>query len=321
MIRLYDNLKLPASFGRPVATIGTFDGVHKGHQRVLADLRRWAKSMNAPSLVITFDRSPKTLTRGVEAPCITSLEHRLVLFERLGIDACLVLTFGRRLSKIPAEKFVRDVLCKKLRVRGVLLGFNCRFGRGAEGDFELLKRLSKEGLLLARESRRPAMAGDVPVSSSLIRKTIELGDLSRAKQMLGRPVALLGTVVHGLGRGASLGFPTANLDLHHEVKPPAGVYITEARVRGVWMPALTSIGRKPTFKHPPRETVVEVYIPELKRKIYGEDIEVTFLRKLRDQHKFDSVEQLIAQMQRDLAALKRTRSMFDKAAQRRGSQQ
>lgn len=304
MIRIDNDLKAPRSLGRPVVTIGTFDGVHKGHRRVLADLRRWADELAAKSLVVTFDRNPKTLTRRQPTPCITSLEHRLVLFERLGIDACAVLQFNSTLRRLTARSFVVDRLCKKLRARGVLLGFNCRFGRDAEGDYALLRRLAAEGVCLARRSPRPASAGGRPISSSAIRDAIEAGRLRAAEHMLGRPVALLGTVVPGHRRGAALGFPTANLDLDHEVKPPAGVYLAEARTARAWRPALVSIGRKLTFARPPREDVVEVFIPGLRRKLYGKAIEVRFGRKLRDQAQFASPEALVEQIRRDLAALK-----------------
>ncbi len=308
MIRILNDLKAPRSLGRPVATIGTFDGVHKGHQRVLAELRRWADELGTRALVVTFNVSPKTLTRGERAPCITSLEHRLVLFERLGIDACAVLRFDKRLSRVSARDFVVKMLCGRLRVQGVLVGFNCRFGRNAEGDYEFLKELEAEGLCKARQVARPAVLEGRAVSSSAIREAIEAGRLRRAERMLGRPVTLLGTVVHGRGRGSRLGFPTANLDLHHEVKPPSGVYVTWARVGDRWLPALTSIGRQATFPHPLREDMVEVYIAGLRRELYGKDLEVRFVRKLREQKRFSSGEELVEQMKRDLGALKRCRA-------------
>ncbi len=302
MIRIGNNQKPPTSLGQPVATIGTFDGVHKGHRRVLADLRKWASELATTSLVVTFDRNPKTLTRSEHVPCITSLEHRLVLFERLGVDACAVLEFDASLRRMPARDFVVNILRANLRAQGMLLGFNCRFGRNGEGDYALLRRLAAEGVCLARRSARPALAGGVPVSSSAIRKAIEQGQFHAAEKMLGRPVSLLGTVVRGRGRGAGLGFPTANLDLHHEVNPPSGVYVCSARVETEWLPALISIGPQPTF---PRlqEEVVEVYIQGFGREVYGRDIEVRFVRKLRDQIKFASPEELADQIRKDAGAL------------------
>ena len=305
MIRIGSDLHAPRSLGRPVATVGAFDGVHKGHQRVLAGLCQWAEKLGTKSLVVTFDRLPKRLTQRGNVPCITSLEHRLVLFERLGIDACAVLRFDSRLRRMPARRFVTDILCGGLRARGVLLGYNCRFGRNAEGDYALLKRLGREGVCLARRVARPAVVGGKPVSSSAIRAAIDAGDLRAAAKMLGRPVSILGTVVRGEGRGNRLGFPTANLDLHHELRPPRGVYLAEARVGRVWRPALVSIGRKRTFPRPPRNDVVEVFIPGVRRELYGRDVEVCFHRKVREQGKFDSAETLQKQIRDDLKALTR----------------
>jgi len=303
MIRIGNDLVAPRSLGRPVATIGTFDGVHRGHQRVLADLRNWAAELGARALVVTFNRSPRTVTRRQKVPCITSLEHRLVLFERLGIDACAVLRFDRRLRETSARDFIVGHLCRRLRVRGVLLGFNCRFGRGGEGDYALLRQLAAEGICLARRSARPATVGGERISSSMIRQAIEAGELRKAERMLGRPVLLLGTVMRGRGLGSKLGFPTANLDLHQEVRPPSGVYISAARVGSKWLPALTSIGRRLTFPRPPRKDVVEVFIPGVNRVMYGKDIEVRFIRKLRDQARFASAGELVEQIQKDVAAL------------------
>jgi riboflavin kinase / FMN adenylyltransferase len=304
MIRIGNDLQPPRSIGRPLATIGTFDGVHKGHQRVLRDLRRWADSLGTTALVVTFDRAPRIVTRGRPVPCITSLDHKLVLFKRLGIDACAVLPFDRALRNVSAREFVSEWLCARLKVQGVLLGFNGRFGRNAEGDYDLLRQLQAEGVCKARRSR-PVSAGGRTISSSAIREAIETGDLRAARQMLGRPVAVLGTVVRGKGRGAKLGFPTANLDLHHEVRPPAGVYITTARFARAWRPALTSIGPNPTFAPEATEDRIEVYIPGLRRELYGRALEVRFTRKLRDQIRFDNPGDLVAQMERDRTALKR----------------
>jgi len=304
MIRIGNDRPVPRSLGRPVVTLGTFDGVHKGHQRVLADLRRWADQLGTSALVVTFDRSPRTLTRRERVPCITSLEHKLVLFDRLGIDACAVLTFDSRLRRRSARAFVVNTLCGTLHARGVLLGFNCRFGRDGEGDYPLLRSLAAEGICLARRSARPATVEGTPVSSSAIRTAIESGELRLAARMLGRPVSLLGTVIPGQQRGSQLGFPTANLDLHHEVKPPGGVYLTTARLARKWRPALTSIGRKITFPHPPSDNVVEVFIPGVKQKLYDRDLEVRFVRKLRDQVRFASGDELAEQIRRDLSALR-----------------
>jgi len=320
MIRIAGNLKPPRSLGRPVATIGAFDGVHKGHQRVLAELRRWAGRLGTRSLVVTFDRNPKSLTRGERVPCITSLEHRLVLLERAGIDAAAVLRFDRRLRTMSARDFVVKILCGKLRARGVLLGFNGRFGRNAEGDFALLRQMEKDGVCEARGCERPVRVEGELVSSSAIRAAVEAGELRCAERMLGRRVSVLGTVVHGRGVGRTLGFPTANLDLHQEVKPPSAVYATEVCIAGRWMASVTSIGHRPTFSHPTREPVVEVLIPGLRRNLYGRDLEVRFIRRLREQIRFGSPEELAAQIARDVEEVMRRQQAAAGEKKRRGQQ-
>jgi riboflavin kinase/FMN adenylyltransferase len=306
MIRINDDSPLPRSLGRPVATVGVFDGVHKGHQRVLGALGRWGRRLGAKTLVVTFDRSPRTITRGEHVPCITSLEHKLVLFERLGIDAAAVLHFNDRLREMPAREFAKRTLCGRLRSSGILLGFDHRFGRGGEGDFELLKELERDGVCLAKCAGRPATVDGRPVSSSAIRAAIESGELALARRMLGRPVSLLGTVVRGRGVGRRLGFPTANLDLHHEVRPPAGVYLCTARLGRTWRRALTSIGRQQTFGEDAEE-VVEVYVHRCRKDLYGRDLEVRFARVLRPQITFARAEELVERMRQDVQALERAR--------------
>ncbi|MFW6107677.1 MAG: riboflavin biosynthesis protein RibF [bacterium] len=304
MIRIGNGEAPPPQIGRPVVTVGMFDGVHRGHQRVLADLEGWADELDTAALVVTFDRHPRAMAHGETVPFITSPEHRMVLFERLGVDACAVLTFDEQVRRMPPREFVVEVICGRFQAQGMLLGYNGRFGRDAEGDYELLRRLEAEGVCLARQSAEPVTVDGRPVSSSAIRGAIESGDLARARRMLGRPVSVLGTVSRGERRGSRLGFPTANLDLHHEVKPPAGVYVTRARVGGAWRPALTSIGRKPTFPDPPAEDVVEVFVPDLDRPLYGESVEVRFDRKIREQIAFPSAEELAAQIAQDLELLR-----------------
>lgn len=304
MIRIANGEAPPPRIGRPVVTVGMFDGVHRGHQRVLADLEGWADELDTTALVVTFDRHPRAMAHGETVPFITSPEHRMVLFERLGIDACAMLTFDAQLRRTSPRDFVVEVLCGRFRARGMLLGYNGRFGRDAAGDYELLRRLEAEGVCLARQSEEPVTVDGRPVSSSGIRAAIESGELARARRMLGRPVSVLGTVAPGERRGSRIGFPTANLDLHHEVKPPAGVYVTRARVGESWRPALTSIGRKPTFPDPPAEDVVEVFIPDLDRELYGESVEVRFDRKIREQIAFVSAEGLTKRIEQDLRLLR-----------------
>ena len=299
-------LKKVAGFPRPIVTLGVFDGVHRGHSLVLREAIRWAKQVGGTSVVITFDRHPDAVLNRRAAAAITSLEHRLVLIEKAGIAVAVVLHFDRALAEMEPEDFAREIFANRLHAAGVLLGFNTRFGRSARGDAALL---ASTGAKCGFEVRtvRPLLVDGAPVSSTLIRNLITAGDLDKAARFLGRPVSLRGTVVHGDHRGKSLGFPTANLNLHHEVTPPAGVYVCGVRLDGDSYWGLANIGVRPTFHNEgrPLRRVVEVYIDGYAPagSLYGKTLEAEILRLLRPEWKFDSPEALVAQMENDRRSL------------------
>lgn len=286
----------------PVVTLGTFDGVHLGHQKILSEAVHWAHGNGGEAVVITFSTHPRTITTGFPSECITSLNHRLLLMERLGIDIVLVLDFDRKLAATPAERFARKYFCSLIKARGVVLGFDNRFGKGGEGDANLLRRIGSDTGFDVREVG-PVQIDGKPVSSTAIRNAICEGRLESAAAMLGRPVSLLGTVVSGEGRGRQLGFPTANLDLHHEARPPEGLYATRTNINGRTYKALVSIGSQPTFHAPGSPVVVEVYIDGFRADLYGRELEVVFIKKLREQEQFESSEELVAKMREDLKRL------------------
>lgn len=300
-------LKKARRFPRGIATIGVFDGVHRGHATVLTETTGWAREVGGTSLVITFDRHPSRVVAGKPPESITSLEHRLHLIEAAGVDVCLVLHFDRELASMDAESFARGVLVETLGVEGLVMGYNCRFGRGGEGDGELAGRLGRE-MGFAVRAVGPLVVGGAAVSSTRIRGLIEAGDVDGAAELLGRPVSLLGTVVHGDSRGRDLGFPTANLNLHHEVTPPGGVYVCGALVDGEEYAALANIGFRPTFTEKGQEgrKVVEVYLEGYAGgEFYGRTVEVSIVRFLRGEIRFGSAEALVRQMKEDRRALER----------------
>jgi len=288
-----------------MVTLGTFDGVHLGHQAVIRSTVDWARERGGESVVLTFDRHPRRVIRGEAPGLITSVEHRLVLFEQLGVDVCVVLKFDAALADMEPEVFVQRILVDWIAARGIMLGYDSAFGKGGRGDLSLLRSLGETHGFDALTCAAVELDGEV-VSSTTIREAIEGGDLAGASRMLGRPFSLLGTVVHGSGLGRSLGFPTANLDLHHEARPPRGVYLTQAIIAGHVMPSLTSIGSRPTLhREPEAGTVVEVYIEGCDRSLYGEEVEVQFVQKLREEVAFGSAEALVEQMQKDRQAMLR----------------
>ena len=284
----------------PVMTLGVFDGVHIGHQKVLRETLAWARAQEGESVVVTFDRHPESVVSEKHPPMITPLRHRLILLEGLGVDVCVVLKFDAAMAAMPPEDFVREIMHDWLKVRGIIWGFDCRFGRGAKGDLRLLERLAPAYNFQVC-SVEPVKLGGVVVKSTTIREAIMKGDLDSAARMLGRPFSLLGTVVHGDHRGRTLGFPTANLDLHHEVRPPQGIYSSRVLFERQVYKALTCIGIRPTFESQTPREVVEVHLLDFNGDLYGNDIEVRFLRWLREERRFPSVDALIAQMNRDKA--------------------
>jgi riboflavin kinase/FMN adenylyltransferase len=288
---------LPRKLRWPVITIGGFDGVHLGHQRVIQETRDWARAMGGEAVVMTFESHPKGILSGRPLSFITSLEHRLVLFERLGVDLTIILDF-KKVSGLKAEGFIRQIIVDWLGAKGWMMGFDFRFGKAREGDFPLASRLAEHYGFQLRTCPPVKFRGDV-ISSTHIRKAILAGDLKTAEGMLGRPVSILGTVIKGSGRGKDMGYPTANLDLHHEIRPPEGVYATWVTINGKDYLSLTSIGTRPTFGDTEAEPTVEVHVIDFDRGLYGKTLEVKFIYKLREELKFPSAEALRAQMDRD----------------------
>lgn len=248
MIETREQAALPAPpAGGAVVSIGVFDGVHLGHQAILAANVARSRELGARPTVVTFAGHPKKLLLGREPRTLTSLGHRLELFRRAGIQHALALTFDEHLRNQPAEEFAADVLVKRLGARAFVLGFDSKFGRDRRGGPELLARLGYDVRVVEQ-----VLVGGRAVSSTAIREAVELGDLEGARRMLGRPVSVLGTVVQGAQIGRRLGFPTANLDLHHELHPPAGVWAGVARLLdwdggALEHRAVANIGTRPTL--------------------------------------------------------------------------
>ena len=274
-----------------VITIGIFDGVHKGHQAILKKAIKEAKIARLKSVVITFDPHPvKILSPGAKIPFLMSLEHRIRLIKKMGADDCLVMRFTKEFSKLSPKDFIKRVLINKLNLKALVTGGNFLFGFKEKGDIGMLKRLSR-AYGFKFYSVAPLKIGGDFISSTMIRRLIEKGDLKSASKMLGRPVTILGTVVKGKRLGRKIGFPTANIDPHHESIPPSGVYsVNVALDKKFYRGILNISGRK----------IIEVHIFNFKKDIYGRDIEVIFKQKIRDEKKFNSLEGLKKQIQLDI---------------------
>lgn len=293
-------------FRRPVAVaLGVFDGVHAGHRVILRSTVAQARRISGISVVITFWPHP------CRQASLYSLEHRLRLIETTGIDVCIVVPFTRRFSRISASDFIEKILCSRIGARYVYVGRNFRFGRKAEGSVGLLRRYAQR-CCFAVKAFDVVKVGRKPVSSTLIRSLIRAGDLASAKKLLTRPVAILGTVIKGISAGRRLGFPTANIDPHHEIIPPCGVYmvyviIEEKKYRGVCY-----IGKPAAFLRKERKISetrcspdIEVHIFNFKKNIYGKDLEIQFVRKIRESKEFNSAFSLITQIKADILNARR----------------
>lgn len=271
--------------------LGVFDGVHRGHRNILEAAVRKARSVKGTSLVLTFWPHPQ------KEGSLYSLEHRLRLIEGLGIDVCIVVNFSRSFAKISAVDFIKDILIKKIQAHYIFVGKNFRFGKAAKGDFQTLHRLS--GIYNFKvKAFKIINSGGRPISSTYIRQLIKRGDLIAAQKLLSRPVSVLGTVIKGDSLGRKLGFPTANINPHHEVTPPQGVYAVQVIFHGRKFQGICYIGTRPTLQRQKAKRI-EVYIFNFTKSIYCEYLEIQFIKKVRSDRKFSSLKYLIEQIKED----------------------
>lgn len=287
-----------------VVTIGTFDGVHLGHRMLINRAIAGANVAGLNSCVVTWDRHPAVTLRPDKAPpALSSPERKFELIEELGPDLLVVLPFDTELSSMEAEDFASGVLGKGLHAKQVLVGEGWRFGRKARGDTELLAEVGAGSGFTVEPVKLEQVAGDV-ASSTRIRKLLAEGDMSAARELLGRPFDLDGVVEHGDARGKDLGVPTANVTPDPAlVRPPRGVYAGRTRVGDLWYSAAINVGVNPTFGGDESTTPVrvEAYLLDFDADLYGRTIRVEFWERLRDEKRFDSAEALIDQMHRDIA--------------------
>lgn len=287
--------------GKPIcAAIGVFDGVHRGHQKVLDQASADARQVQGKTLVLTFDKHPKEILAPQNAPpMIYPLERRLRVLSAHPVDAILLLRFDEPLSRQPAEDFVRSLAARLGKLHSLSVGANFTFGHKRGGNLHLLKTLGEE-LGFRAHGVHPAVWKDYPISSTRIRQAIREGDLESAEQMLGRPYSLEGVIVQGDQRGRKLGFPTANLDTGNLVCPPNGVYAVRATVRGQTFPGVLNIGHRPTIQDGLR-LQAEVHLIDFQGDLYGARAQLFFEARIRPERKFSSLEQLKSQVMLDIS--------------------
>ena len=289
-------------FEKPVVAMGVFDGVHRGHREILEAVVKKAREVGGTSVIITFWPHPQ------KEESLYSLEHRLRLIAELGIDACVVINFSRHFAKIKAEDFIKDILADKIRAAYVYVGKDFRFGARARGDLTLLQKLGKvygfrvKGFNIIKVRK-------VAISSTLIRRLIKQGKIKEAERLLARPVSILGAVIKGTKIGRILGYPTANINPHHEVIPAGGIYAVRVFLDHHKFKGACYIGIRPTIgagaQGAEKKISVEVYIFGFHKNIYRKYLEIQFVKRIRSDKKFPSLALLAKQIKEDVISAKR----------------
>lgn len=287
-----------------VATIGNFDGVHLGHQAVLGQLAEKAAELCLPTVLMTFEPQPMEYFIPDKVPArLTRFREKVLALQRYSVDRVCCLSFNDKLANLSAEDFIKQVLVEKLGVKYLVVGDDFRFGQNRKGTFDMLVEAGKEyGFQVV--SMHTFEIDNERVSSTRVRASLEQGDVANAEKLLGRSYRMSGRVAHGEKLGRELGFPTANIHLHRHASPIQGIYVVEVfgldkfeqykqPVHGV-----ASVGTRPTINK--TKALLEVYLFDFNEDIYGQHIQVSFLKKLRDEEKFDSLEDLTKQIQLDV---------------------
>ncbi len=279
-------------------TVGVFDGVHLGHKYLISKLREQAGQRNLLSGVVTFHQHPEELLLPrTRLPFLTGIEGRINLLKNEGVDVIIPLSFTAELAQLGARQFV-SLLRKHLRMCGLVIGSDFALGKGREGDTDTLKKLG-QSMNFSVTVVPPLVVNGEVVSSTAIRKALADGDMRKVRELVGRPFSLQGKVVAGAGRGVGLGFPTANLDISSErAMPPDGVYAGWAHINGKAYQSMANIGQCPTFGG--GERTVEAYIVDYQGDLYGQELKLDIIDRLRDEKKFDTVEALKEQMTKDV---------------------
>jgi len=298
----------PSRWSQPVLALGNFDGVHRGHRKILERVRRVADERGATSVVMTFDPHPPRVVRPDKAPpLLMTKSQKLEAIEQAGVHGAAIVRFTPEMSRWEPEMFVRTVLVDWLRVAEVWVGANFLFGHDRTGNFTLLRVLGSRYGFRA-EKIDPVRYKEFVVSSTRVRRLVSEGRVDEAGALLGHAYSLDGTVVRGDQRGRTIGFPTANLCTENELLPPHGVYATTIRIRDIVHASVTNVGVRPTVDNSGR-TTIETHIFKFDRDVYGAPVRLGFVQRIRDERAFETLEQLQAQIAADCT---RARVLFDR---------
>lgn len=302
MLLITDLGRITKKFTNTVLTLGNFDGLHLGHQELIKMVMRRARETDAVSMVVTFRPHPLKILAPEKCPPLISIyEEKIALLEKLGLDVLVKIPFTIDFSAMSPEAFIKDILCDLLGAKEIFVGYNYRFGRGRAGNVATLKEMGKKYGFAVREVEQISLDGEV-ISSTKIRKLLAEGRVEHAARLLGRAYAITGVVVKGDGRGKGLGFPTANIAPKHSIIPSDGVYAVKFFVREQFYDGIANIGLRPTFNE--TRLTIEVHVLDFNEDIYGEEISLYFVGKIREERKFGSPEELARQIASDIRTAK-----------------
>lgn len=293
---------------RSVVTVGTFDGVHRGHQALLRYVQERASRYGGRSVAVSFDPHPKEVVTGQPVPLLTTIDERAEALAKIGLDRFVVIPFTQAFSQLRGKAFIREVLAAQIGLQEIVIGYDHGFGRGREGDAELLQELGAELRFAVDVIPAQVVEAHVVSSTEIRHQLTETGDVALAREMLGRAYSLEGTVISGDQRGRTIGYPTANLERAHprKVVPKIGVYAVEVMLpEGEAVPGMMNIGRRPTFDGVALRQ--EVHLLDFEGDLYGQTLRVAFIERLRDEQKFNGIDALVQQLSQDEA---RCRAVF-----------
>jgi len=306
-MRVFESLDFSERFMNPVLTIGNYDGLHLGHRRIIEKIQEKAFDLNGTSMLMTFHPHPLTILRPDKfIGLITPLHVKKRLIEEAGIDVLIIIPFTDDFRHVTPEAFVDNLLVKKLGIKGLIVGYDFKFGKEGKGNVEYLALHSTEYGFFFEIQGAITFDGE-KVGSNRIRKMIQEGDVGKAALHLDRPYMIEGTVVKGEGRGRTIGFPTINLKTEFPLIPKRGVYITDVDVGGKRYPAVTNIGYNPTFDG--QSLTIETYILDFSGDLYDQEIALYFLERIRDEVRFSSVDELKERIWKDVEV---ARNYFNK---------
>lgn len=305
-MRVHRNIDDLPPFRNAVVTIGTYDGVHRGHQQIIKRINQIAERQGGESIIVTFHPHPRLVINpdDTSLQLINTLEEKAALLDKYEVDNLVVVPFSREFSQQPPEDYIQDFLWKKFQPKVIVIGYDHHFGNNREGDIHMMREHGKRLGFEVEEISKQTVS-DIAVSSTKVRKALAEGKVEKAHEFLGHPFSITGVVVKGENKGKSLGFPTANIEVANPNKliPTIGVYAIKAQHNGTVYDGMLNIGTRPTFDG--NQETIEAHLFDFDKDIYGEHLQVDFIRFVRNEIKFNSADELIDQLKKDEETVKK----------------